>query len=344
PTPEQIRGMTQPILTITGHYDGDQLGTLLHYRRFLQYATPEARRSIYLVMGPWDHGGTRVPTREVNGIEFGPASMVDLVKLNGDWYDWTMKGGSKPDLLKKRVAYYVAGAHAELWKWADSLEAIPTETLKLYLTSAGGRANDAYASGALTPTAPEKSEPDHYTYNPLDPPSFDAGVTHPAAISFVDQSAVIRAAGNGVIYHTTPFAEETEVAGQLSLTAWMSLDVRDTDFQATVYEILPDGKSILLTTTLVRARYRESPRQEKLVQPGAILPYRFTGFPFFARRLAKGSRLRLFLRSPNSTEFQKNYNGGGVVAEESGKDARTAHVTIYHDPEHPSVLEVPITR
>jgi hypothetical protein len=40
--------------------------------------------------------------------------------------------------------------------------------------------------------------------------------------------------------------------------------------------------------------------------------------------------------------MQKNYNSGGVVAGESGQDARTAHVTLYHDPEHPSYLELPV--
>ncbi len=344
PTPEQYGKITQPILTITGHYDGDQLGTLRYYRQFLQYANPEARKKIYLVIGPWDHGGTRVPRREVQGVEFGPAAMVDILKLNSDWYDWTMKGGSRPRFLENRVAYYVAGANGELWRYADSLEVIANEHRKFFLGSQGGRANDVYGSGQLTLAAPSPSVPDHYIYNPLDPFPIDLGITHPSAISFIDQAPVIHAAGNGVIYHTEPFAEETEVAGQLALTVWMALDVPDTDFQASVYEILPDGKSIQLTTTLLRARYREGPREEKLVPAGAVLPYRFTGFPFFARRLAKGSRLRLFLRSPNSTEFQKNYNGGGVVANESGKDARTAHVKIYHDQEHQSVLEVPVRR
>ena len=45
PTPAQYAAITQPILTIltiTGHYDGDQLGTLTHYRKFLQHATAAA--------------------------------------------------------------------------------------------------------------------------------------------------------------------------------------------------------------------------------------------------------------------------------------------------------------
>jgi hypothetical protein len=40
--------------------------------------------------------------------------------------------------------------------------------------------------------------------------------------------------------------------------------------------------------------------------------------------------------------LEKNYNSGGVVAEESGKDAKTAHVTLYHDAQRASYLELPI--
>lgn len=36
----------------------------------------------------------------------------------------------------------------------------------------------------------------------------------------------------------------------------------------------------------------------------------------------------------------KNYNSEGVVAHESGQDARSAHSTLYHDSEHPSFLQL----
>jgi uncharacterized protein len=105
---------------------------------------------------------------------------------------------------------------------------------------------------------------------------------------------------------------------------------------------LPDGRSVQLTRAWMRARYRESLREERLVTPGEINCYQFDSFTFFARRIARGSRLRLLFNSPNSIYMQKNYNSGGVVADESGQDARTAHVTLYHDPEHPSYLELPV--
>jgi predicted acyl esterase len=99
-----------------------------------------------------------------------------------------------------------------------------------------------------------------------------------------------------------------------------------------------------LTQDTLRARYRESLREEKLITPGEINQYVFDGFTFTSRRIAKGSRLRLVLRSPNTIYLQKNYNSGGIVAEESKEDARIAHVKLYHDAEHPSYLELSLTQ
>jgi len=33
-----------------------------------------------------------------------------------------------------------------------------------------------------------------------------------------------------------------------------------------------------------------------------------------------------------------------MIAEESGQNARVAHVTLYHDADHPSCLELPIVK
>ncbi len=48
------------------------------------------------------------------------------------------------------------------------------------------------------------------------------------------------------------------------------------------------------------------------------------------------------LISPNSMFSEKNYNAGGLVTHESGKDAHTVHVIIYHDSQHPTNLELPL--
>ena len=128
PTVEQFKKITLPILTITGQYDGDELGAMTFYRDHIANASPETRAKHFLIIGPWDHAGTRTPTDEVAGIKFGSAAVIDLNDLHRQWYDWTMKNGAKPELLKDQVAYYLlapgnTGANGE-WKYADSFETL----------------------------------------------------------------------------------------------------------------------------------------------------------------------------------------------------------------------------
>jgi putative CocE/NonD family hydrolase len=343
PRPEDYARMDVPILSVTGHYDGDQGGALHFYREFMRYATPAAKEKHYLIIGPWDHAGTRTPSAEVGGLTFGEASLLDMNKLHKDWYDWTMKGGAKPEFLKKHVAYYVVGPGAENWKYADDLESIAKERRTLYLDSDGGRANDVFQSGRLAGAAPKSSSPDHWVYDPLD--VRPAEIESQPAPSNLDQRLVVALdEGGGVIYHSEPFAEAREISGEVKLTAYMALDVPDTDFTVGLYEILPDGSSVALTSDLLRARYRNSLEKAEPVPPGEVQRYVFDGFTWFSRRISKGSRLRLVIASANSINLEKNYNSGGVVADETAKDARTAHITLYHDAEHPSALEIPVVR
>jgi hypothetical protein len=52
--------------------------------------------------------------------------------------------------------------------------------------------------------------------------------------------------------------------------------------------------------------------------------------------------LRWGVKIPNSILWQKNYNSAGVVADETAKDARTAHVQVYHDTAHASTIQLPL--
>jgi putative CocE/NonD family hydrolase len=335
-----------PILTITGHYDGDQPGAFTYYKRHMQFGSAEAKQNHYLIIGPWDHAGTRSPKKEVGGLNFGDASVLDLNKLHLEWYNWAMKGSPKPEFLKKRVAYYVVtGVGAGEWKYADTLESIANASKTLYLAS-NGEADDVFHSGALTdarPAGATAAPSDAWTYDPL---NTRPGDLEPAdePDHLVSQTAVLNLFGEGVVYHSAAFAEATEISGFPKLTMWLSMNVPDTDLYATVYEILPDGGSVQLTGALRRARFRGSSREPRLVPAGVPEKYVFDDFTFFSRRVAKGSRLRLVVGCINSTGAEKNYNSGGDVALETGKDARTAKVTLLHDQTHPSALELPIVK
>jgi putative CocE/NonD family hydrolase len=338
PAPDEYRRMNQPLLSMTGLYDGHEAATLYFYREHLRYAPPSAAAQHYLVIGPWDHGGVAHPSREVGGISFGPASVIDVSALIREWFDFTLRGTARPPFLSKRVAYYVIGP--EEWRYADTLDEATKGARKLFLESSG-EASDVYHSGRLLTSAPPNAaSSDRWTFDPLDtrPEELDR---EPVDNLVTDQRYALNLYGSGAVYHSEPFETATEMIGTPRLSVWISMDVVDTDLDATLFLILPTGTSILIGEDNLRARYRHSASQEELVKPGSIERYDFT-FPFHARVLPRGSRLRLVVRSPNNIYWEKNYGSGGDVADESGKDAHTAHLILYHDAGHPSALELPL--
>lgn len=339
PTTSEYQRINIPVLTMTGQFDGDQPGALEFYRRHLAGADPASKRH-YLIIGPWDHAQTRAPTLETGGLVLGEASRIDMTDLDQQWYDWTLKGKAKPEFLKDYVAYYVTGA--ETWRYAPSLASVTAESRELHLHAPSGDANDAFGSGLLVSSPQVDGDPDdEYTYDPL-----DTGISELEMTSFdrplFDQRDILLARGKALIYHTAPFDRAIEIAGFFRLTAWLSIDQPDTDFHVGIYEITSQGESLELTRTIMRARYRENLREERLIMSTEPQQYEFNTFPFVARRLDKGSRLRLVFRPLDSMYMERNYNSGKAVAHETAKDARSVRVRLLHDSKHASVLQMPI--
>lgn len=341
PSAAQFARIDLPILTITGQYDGDQPGALRFYRRHMKFAGAAAKARHYLIIGPWDHPGTRTPRAEVGGLTFGKASLLDLNDLHRQWYDWTMKAGPKPKFLKDRVAYYVLGKGAEDWRYASTLQAVTAQSRTLYLDSSDARANDVFASGDLGTTQSRATAPDRYRYDPLDTSSSQVDSV-PVSNMLTDQRWILQQSGKYLVYHSAPFEHDLDIAGFFRLSAYIALDQPDTDFHAMLWEIQPDGSNVFLSDDMLRARYRTSARRSQLVAKGRIERYDFDHFTFVARRIQRGSRLRLVIAPMNSMYSEKNYNSGGVVADETGKDARTVTVSLYHDAQHPSALYLPL--
>jgi uncharacterized protein len=347
PTREQFQKITIPVLTITAQYDGDELGALSYYRDHLANTTPEARAKHFLVIGPWDHAGTRTPTDEVAGVKFGPGAVIDLNDLHRQWYDWTMKSGPRPEFLKNQVAYYLlaagnSGANGE-WKYADNFETLVANPKIFYLDSKNGDANGVFRSGSLSEKQPSEGL-DTFLYDPLDTTRGERvdGIDPKEKTAGIDQTYPLSIAKDGLVYHTDALLSETPFIGCPAVTLWVSIDTSDVDLSAHLYEVQPDGASIILWSDTRRLRYRHSLREAKLVKPGEIVRCDFNPGLFVARRLMKGSRLRLVVSSPNSIQFQKNYCSGGVVAEETAKDAHTCHVQVFHDATHPSTIQLPL--
>lgn len=338
PTDAQLAVIDMPILTITGSYDDDQPGALAHYRRHMALAPWEATAKHHLLIGPWDHAGTRTPQPKVGGVHFGAASVIDMDALHREWFAFAMEGGPRPALLQDRVTYYVMGA--ERWRHCARLEDATARYADYWLASAG-RAHDLFTAGWMAPDIAPEGPPDCYHHDPRN--------TAIAAIEMevdqedpAEQRMVFARNGTQLAYHTAPFAKPIEVTGQFLLEAWLAIDTPDTDFVARIYEVDDQGRAILLTSDMLRARHRSGIAAPCLVSDTAPQLYTFAQFFWISREIAKGSRLRLTIGPNHSVHTQRNFNGGGTVSDETIADARAVTVTLHHDAQHSSRLRVPL--
>lgn len=335
PTDEEYARLDLPILSITGHYDDDQIGALTYYRRHLAHASPAARARHLLVIGPWDHAGTRSPAKDLGGFALGAGSVIDMQALHIAWFDWTLRGGPRPPFLSHPVVAWVTGA--DEWRGYTSLEEMAPKSQALPLGS-DGRADDVAHTGTLG-TAPGRSASDRFVVDAADERIADRDPSQGMATPLLDRLDAVPPPGASLVYETAPLDADLDL-GAPALTAWLSIDARDADLSARLYEVRPDGRTLFLSMSVMRARHRKRPDREVLVEPGRVLRYDFDAFTVFARRVPKGSRLRLVLGPPLGFSWPNNRGSGKPVVDEVATDGRATTITLHHDARRPSQLRL----
>jgi len=331
PDPGALGAIDIPVLTVTGLYDDAQTGALEFQRLHLEGASDRARSRHFTVIGPWNHEGSRLPMRFLGGVDFGPEAVLDVLRLHLAWYDWVMKGGPRPDFLRERFVYFLAGAGR--WEASPDMPGVAGgETL--FPTSPGRAANSVATRGGLS-VRPRREPADSYLDDPA-LPALNEGPEAGAAVSdnfLTDPRSIERLDGDGLIYDSEAFLQGGRLVGRPRAILHFAIDVPDSDIRVQLFELFADGHVLFLAQDQIRARYRNGPRRPEPVPSGVPQRYLFDQFPFVARAISPGSRLRLVI-SPlgRSIHHQRNRNSGGVVALETAADNRVAHVSLVLGP------------
>lgn len=337
PTAQDFAAMGFPILAATGFFDDDQPGALRYYRDFMVHAPSAQTGRSYLVIGPWDHGGTQHPQKTIMGLAIPDTAVLDMDKLHADWYDWILGHGPRPALLKDHVNNFMLGA--EEWRHAPSLDAASSgRTLDLYLSARDGSPLSVFHSGSLETQAPAHQAPAIIISDPHELPEL-AMATYLADEDLTSQFRDFQK--RAIVFHSAPQEHDEEIAGHIRLKLIVESDVPDFDLWAQVLMVRPDGSAVRLGEDIRRARFRNDPFNQELLKPGQIVEIPFE-FYWMARRIPAGARLRLTIAPLNSPNYQKNYNTGGRIGYENIADARIAHIRLFHDHEHASLLRLPL--
>ncbi len=220
---------------------------------------------------------------------------------------------------------------------------LPDTQYRPYYLHSAGQANTLHGDGSLSDEAPGDEPPDVYLYNPLRPvPTVGGQVLLPGgnANGPRDQRAV-ETRDDVLVYSTSVLDHAVEVTGPIELRLFVASSARDTDFTGKLVDVYPDGRAMILTEGILRARYRTSFTEPELLEPDAIYELHLDLWAT-ANVFLPGHRIRLEVSSSNFPRFNRNSNTGGDVASEAADQYRPAINRIFHDAAHPSHVILPI--
>jgi uncharacterized protein len=339
---EKFEEVKVPALNIGGWYDIFLMSTLESYISMKQKGGSEAARNgQILFIGPWDHGSQKgiYPERQF-GLSAG-SQFADLTTLHRKFYDRWLRGQKNALDGVAPVRIFVMGID----QWRDEQDwPLPDTQYTDYFLSSSGQANTSEGEGKLTTQLPDSEHKDTYSYDPHNPVPTLGGrmlmMAETNGVGPVDQRPV--EARDDVLSFSTPVLDKPiEVTGHISLTLFMSSSAIDTDFTGKLVDVFPDGRAIILTDGILRARYRKSLAESELMEPGHIYELTFS-LGATSNVFLPGHRIRLEVSSSNFPRFDRNTNTGGVVADETEDQMVTAVNTVYHGSIHPSRLVLPI--
>ncbi|MDH5032826.1 CocE/NonD family hydrolase [Chryseobacterium cucumeris] len=319
PYREDFSKINIPILTTTGYYDDDQIGALYYFKQHHLY---NKNANHYLVIGPYNHGGAQsFGFTYVNGNPIDPVARISIDDLAFSWFDYILKGGKKPEILKDRINFQVMNTNT--WKHVAHLDKMHNSSLKFYLQDKKN-----------TSSVFNKPETKNFTTQIVDLKNRDQKDTY-YKVSKKDSIKMT----NSVAFESEVLDKDIIMSGNLSGVFNVSINKRDFDTDTSLYQIQPDGKSSLLSTHIVRASYAKNNEKRQLLEPNKMEQIPINNSYFMSKKIEKGSKLLLLVGVNKSPNWQINYGSGKDVSDETVKDSgKPMEIKWYND----SYVEIPV--
>lgn len=324
PYKDEFAQINIPVLSIDGYYNDSQISSLYYLREHVKY---NKNAEHYLVIGPYGHFGAQKggdPT--INDYKVDPIAIFNTKKLTYEWFNYILKGGPKPAVLKDKINYEVMGANE--WRHAPSLEKMSNGFLKLYLTNT--KSKDKYL---LSDKKPAKSGflPQEVDFANREISNNDY---YPDPIIRKELDTI-----NGYFFISEPLDKPILVNGAFEGEIKALINKKDMDLGVVLYELMPNGEYFHLSYFLGRASYAKDITTRNLLVPNKIESIPFTNTRLVSKQLSKGSRLVVVINVNKNAFAQLNYGTGKDVSDETIKDAKEPlKIKWYND----SFVKIPI--
>lgn len=316
-----------------GWFDLFCQGTLDAFMALQHNGGEGARGHQILEIGPWTHGH-----RPGGELTFPASALEEPVSRRApQWLGHWLMGLPDPGIPEdKPVYYYLMGACGEAGapgnEWRNVADwPVPATPTPLYLQP----------DGTATFAAPQGADASKtFLYDPASPVPSLGGGNLTITAGPMDQRPV-ESRPDVLVFTTAPLEKPLEVTGQVFARLFVASDCPDTDFTAKLTDVYPDGRSMLVCDGILRMRFRDGFRQERMMQAAAAYEVEVdlwsTSIIF-----NQGHRIRVAISSSNSPRFEPNPNTG--VKFRADTRTQVAHNTLYLDRSRPSQVILPVPK
>lgn len=309
PYKNEFKNINIPILTTTGYYDDDQRGAFFYLNEHYKYnKNPEH----YLLIGPYDHGGAQgFPQKIIQGYEIDSVAQINIDNIVFDWFDYQLKDGDKPELLKEKFNFQLMGSNQ--WKHTAKLEDFNKNKLTFYLSSK----KDEHSNNLLLKESASKDFMDFK----LDLKNRNDADNYIDPYTKLQIRDSIIKLPHGIAFETKAFENNINMVGSFSADLNFITNKKDFDYNIRLYVIEPDGKYFFLNETIGRASYNKDKETRHLLLPNKKQNLSITNTFFTAKRILKGSKLLISIGVNKNPYWEVNYGTGKDVSTETILDA-----------------------
>jgi putative CocE/NonD family hydrolase len=277
----------------------------------------------HLIVAPWQH----LPwLPKVGEIDFGEAAVSKIDQLQIDWFDFWLKGIENGISDRAPVQLFLMGKN----HWLD-LPEFPKNpiTQDFYLAPQ----KQLKSQSPITNQASNCELPDIYVYDPRNPNSS-------TAYGFYDQRH-LHQRWDILVYQSDELEDDLAIAGIPEFILYAATTALDTDWVIKLLDIYPDGKQMLVTMGVLRAKYLNSWTEPEWIESDMVNEYRIKLRPT-CQNFARGHRLGIAIASSAFPAIERHSNTQKSPSQATISDFVEATQQIFYSAEYPSHLQLPM--
>jgi uncharacterized protein len=348
-TNNYLKETSVPTLIVGGWWDQEDLyGPLALYQSLEK---TDKDNQVFLVMGPWNHGGWGGRGRKLGPVDFGSdTGRYFKSEIQAPFFAYHLKG--KGSLKMPEAAIFQSGSNRWMQYNAWPSRAATITQRGLYL-QAGGKLS-------LDKPAPAKTDGyDEYVSDPRNPVPYRKRpvlATYGRGSSWftwlVDDQSFLADRKDVLSWKTDPLTEDVTITGDVIANLFASTSGTDSDWAVKLVDVYPaetaDPKmanyQLMVAAENFRGRYRESFETARPLKPNTPLPYKISlrGQDYTFK---KGHRIMVQVQSSwfplydrNPQKFVENI----FLAKEG--DFQTATQRVYRSAKYPTHISISVAQ